>query len=978
MSKRKQFKTYKKLTVSLFCLVCIGAGIATTSFSFSWFTNKNNVTRDINGYTAGAYFAGGKGEKDDPYIIKNPIHLYNLAWLYYIGYFKGKEPYFKISQDLDMNGWVLPPIGTSTNPFNGHLDGQEHTISNLTVSNSFEKLKARKPSSVTEDDWNGTTGKYGDTPNILGFFGYISKESDDKNVPTAENIRINKENVNSVSDKALVGVAAGYVNGSLNDIYIDNSNVNLADNTQALGTLNNETISSISEYTSVGYCTEAYQTKYNRYETTLYSPKVVGNCTYTLGKEDGGEGGWGGSIDMRMLNRRLTYTFGIGTFSQNNYGALISTGPKKIKSVLSSGYNWSPTSNFYWNDSNYDRNMYLMGGTCLPLSIDESAMGLTGTVTEEKKQFTLDGYTHVAYYNSKYLEISDENSTLENEIVSKANTGYFVGSGSILSDRLQPTKGAAIRAGYRQFKAGSYSGIPDSFITTTDGMVYDDYKDQFAMYTIKDDTTYRIIDDVNQNNYSISSSDKTYTDLGLIKYKGVRTNFDISMSGAKVFHGFHFQRYLPDSDSTTAANLTSYIYSGTANILNTEYSNYEFINGCLNFTVEKDGYITTIVGAGYAASNSGHSLFDLYQINRDENKKVTSITRISKVYVDANGNVAYNTQPSSDYSLKIDIKTLASTSNKLNKDAAYYFEIPVTAGDYLIGTASQSSENNAYLMYLDIGANGNDGATSETITRTKVFELLEQITQAFTYPTGVYIADFDNAVLDTKTLCITLGSTYSGKASISRTKENAELSVTVSSDNQTGVGYYDSDFTLTDTAGQALSDDAYLTTNKTISYEKRMTYYDYSSKNSTLTMFRFSQTSTDGGNTYSTITAESQYQATYETALSNWTKLETNQTVYDDDGKETEGIPTDIATSITQPDGIKDNNVFNLKLKDSCNTFVNTYLPKANLSTDFIVSISGYDFVMKNGDTSISSNDYSLIRDENYYLKINDDEYAAA
>ncbi len=968
MRKSKQFKAYKKLSINLFCLVCIGAGIATASFSYSWFTNTNNVTRNINGYTAGAYFAGGKGEKDAPYIIKNPIHLYNLAWLYYIGYFKGKEPYFRIKKDLDMKDWVLPPIGTSTNPFNGHLDGKEHTITNLTVSNSYEELKARKPSSVSENDWNGTSGKYGDTPNILGLFGYISKESDDKGDPSAENIKINKVNINSTNKKALVGVAAGYVDGLLNGIYIDNSNVNLADNTQALGDFNNKTISSISEYTSVGYCTDKYKTKYNRYETTLYSPKVVGNCTYTLGKEDGGEGGWGGSIDMRMLNKRLTYINATGTFTTDTTSAYYSTGKGQIKAVLTRGKYWT-TKEYYWNASYSDiyGTLYLLDGTCLPLNVDLEAMGLNSN-QEATFSKTINGYTHNFHSNSVYLS-----DGVTSETISKTNTGYLASAGSTSANSI-------IRAGYRQFDASTYySGIPYSFLDAYQISYDEEHKKQFSMFTIQGDTTYRILDDINKDNYEASGINKTHADLGLVKYEKVRTNFDTSMSDAEVYHGFHFQPYLPTNETTASANLSSYISSQSVNILNNQYDNYELIKGGLNFTVQNNGYITAIVGTGFASSNQGHSLFDLYKVNRDNDHKVTSITRINKVYEDSNGNVAYNSQPSSDYSLKIDIKTLASTSNKLDKDAAYYFEIPVTAGDYIIGAASDSSKNNAYLMYLDIGANGNDGSTSETITRTKIFELLEQITQAFTYPTGVYVADFDNAVLDTKTLCITLGSEYSGKASISRTKDNAELSVISSSDNQTGVGYYDSGLSLTDTDGKVLSNDAYLTTNKTIRYEKRMTYYDYSSKNSTLTMFRFSQTSTDGGNTYSKVSAEAQYQATYETTLSGWTKLETSQKVYDDNGKETEGIPTEISASITQPDGIKDSNVFNLKLKNSCEgTFTNTYLPKATLSTDFYTSINGYDFTMKNGDVSISSGDYNLIRNESYYLKINDDEYATA
>ncbi len=235
--RKMRFKVYKRIAISVISLVCVAAGIATASFSYSWFTNRNDITKQITGKTAGAYFGGGDGKSDNPYIISKPIHLYNLAWLYYIGFFKGQEPYFKITADLKMSDWNLPPIGTSTNPFNGHLDGGSHKITGLNVTNNYSTLEKKKPSSVTKDDWDGMTKKYGPTPNILGLFGYISKESTDKGVPTVKNLKIDGESITSSTSTALTGIVAGYVNGSLDDIYINDSTISLADGTKPLGTL---------------------------------------------------------------------------------------------------------------------------------------------------------------------------------------------------------------------------------------------------------------------------------------------------------------------------------------------------------------------------------------------------------------------------------------------------------------------------------------------------------------------------------------------------------------------------------------------------------------------------------------------------------------------------------------------------------------------------------------------------------------------
>lgn len=51
-------------------------------------------------------------------------------------------------------------------------------------------------------------------------------------------------------------------------------------------------------------------------------------------------------------------------------------------------------------------------------------------------------------------------------------------------------------------------------------------------------------------------------------------------------------------------------------------------------------------------------------------------------------------------------------SSNINK--AYYFELPVNAGDYAIGKSAD--EYMSYLMYLDIGANAGDSGSGDTPT----------------------------------------------------------------------------------------------------------------------------------------------------------------------------------------------------------------------------------------------------------------------
>lgn len=292
-------KTIKRIIAAALSGVILAAGISTTAFSFSWFSNRNNVTRDIQGRTAGAYFARGKGTKDDPFVINRPIHLYNLAWLQDVGHFDSKKTYFIIEKDLDMSGWTLPPIGNESHPFIGELDGLDTVhgtnktavkISNLTISNNFSDY-GRHPSSITS-----ISGC-----NAMGFFGTFGEEKKDyaEDAPVAKNFYLKNITVKSKEQENLVGTLAGYVNGEISDVGISNSKISLP----ASNSSYKNYTSNVSDYTSIGYCE-------NKYKNTAYEKEVAlqsSDLDTSQGTEgDGGaEAGNGGSIDMNTMYNNL-------------------------------------------------------------------------------------------------------------------------------------------------------------------------------------------------------------------------------------------------------------------------------------------------------------------------------------------------------------------------------------------------------------------------------------------------------------------------------------------------------------------------------------------------------------------------------------------------------------------------------------------------------------------------------------------------
>ena len=304
----KKFKfSYKKfVTIVLFSTI-LSAGAATTAFSFSWFSNRNNVGNNFKGETAGAYFARGDGTEEKPYVINRPVHLYNLAWLQYIGYFKGKECYFIIERDLDMTGWVLPPIGSTTNPFTGHLDGYDQSgkaegqenhqaiIKNLTVSNDSDALMAtRHPSSVTSVS----------NLDVVGVFGMLGEKNatyEEKNTPNVSNLYFKDLTVNDISNKTLAGLAAGYVNGLLTNVGVaGNSKINVSKSSEPYDSALTQ---NISNYTTVGYCEDKYKTDSVEKNVSLASS----GPTYSddAGGAGGSEQGFGGSIDMNAMYNDL-------------------------------------------------------------------------------------------------------------------------------------------------------------------------------------------------------------------------------------------------------------------------------------------------------------------------------------------------------------------------------------------------------------------------------------------------------------------------------------------------------------------------------------------------------------------------------------------------------------------------------------------------------------------------------------------------
>lgn len=292
------------------------------SGSLAWFNlrAKINDRNLLLGSSIGAYFGGGDGSAETPYIINTSTHLYNLAWLQYLGFFNedkthlengepvaggdgeiDKQYYFILQNDIEMNGMYIPPIGTETHPFLGNFNGNNHVISDFTSSNILgENHISKKPTIVTS-----LTGT-----DIIGFFGVVGElPSTDLTYNSAINAIYNfglddfvVESSNSTNGN-LVGLAAGYLNGDISGVGVGESGFNLASGITAIANSridSAKTTTNISDYALIGYATEEHVKKTNIVNLSANEPKVrQGKATSEVGSFEGA------SIPMSAIYTRL-------------------------------------------------------------------------------------------------------------------------------------------------------------------------------------------------------------------------------------------------------------------------------------------------------------------------------------------------------------------------------------------------------------------------------------------------------------------------------------------------------------------------------------------------------------------------------------------------------------------------------------------------------------------------------------------------
>lgn len=706
-----------KLKMPIYAIIALLTAFAViTATAFCWLKDGNALIfpSTFNGSATPAYFAGGDGSAKNPYEISNAVHLYNLAWLQYLGYFNMREDtnadgevtsfnnkltqsHFVLKNNIDMKGRAIPPIGTTEYPFIGTFDGANYTIRHLTVANEKgDSLLKIIPSNAK---WSGTmlTRLDGDGEiSVLGMFGVVGNYDNyvatykaahadfSESVMKVSSFYIDLLHVKSSSASTLCGLAAGYVGGNLSKIGVYKSDINFVSGATGIAALSGgDTV--LSKYSLVG-----------SYDEKL----VTWDATENVPTRD-----WGGSIDMRTLNRRLNYMYNLGTVTT---GGIYKTSES---SVYHSKLSLSKSTTFFWNaETSQNEVFYIEKNTYVPLNIDEVGMGLKESVQNADGTYDLEikfynDETAGTYVNEKYKGANGETYS---EILADENTGYIVG-GSNLGKTMTCVR-SAVRplstALHRSFGSTATSGSNSNTITYDGGNM-----EVIALTADPNNSSknkaYRLTDGyAGTSGLSNAVPDaKSASELNLNKYSKVKGKFDKSMGALTYVHGIRFYQAADE-----------YLTASDVKIGSETYGSYQLKTGGINFHVSESGYLTALMGM----YNSGTRGFNLYTVSRESDQNIDTVKEIQGVYTDKNGNIYYEFKDSSGNTyydtesgeLPSDATKRFSfsdfTNTRMISGAAYYVEIPVKLGDYFFGSNNGYS---CYLMYLDIGANGDEEVT---------------------------------------------------------------------------------------------------------------------------------------------------------------------------------------------------------------------------------------------------------------------------
>ena len=385
-----------------------------------------------------------------------------------------------------------------------------------------------------------------------------------------------------------------------------------------------------------------------------------------------------------------------------------------------------------------------------------------------------------------------------------ANTGYMLAGG--YSSPSDSGQGDARVAGY---KISTYIGT-DSYnssgtSTSYEGTTATGRFQNIYTYVISGSTTQRV--PITRNKTSGKLTSASYTQGGKTynysKYVKAESQLAATMSGDTYAYGLHFMKSSISMNRLVTTNNTILSFLGE------QPRNYQMPNDCIDFGIQKRGFINFFAATYYKGNESFFSL-NIIERNSTNKTKIDSIKEILEVYAKTTTNnnvvtidesVPYvyklrdiktevesysdgHTSIPTGYTKVFDAKTITNpdTSNlyisgNTPKGYLFYFEIPVNAGEFALGSASSDG---AYLLYLDVSANAQE------VHRTSITQQTTVTTYLYSYPSGIEIQKTKNTTITpSNSATLTITNANKGKIiNLTRNEDDIIVSAIDPSSNQ--------------------------------------------------------------------------------------------------------------------------------------------------------------------------------------------------
>ena len=745
----------KKKTFAYLVLGIATSIIMLVSMSFAWFFNTTaDIVPNPTGEVITSYFHCGTGTEEDPYVITRPVHLYNLTRLYEdLAGFAEANNHFQLGYDLDNDGDLefysysdsgvyqsdysdrlnmnyyenFTPIGSEEKPFGGVFNGSSLTIDKLNISgegiSDIGVFGYVTKDATIQDlyidnlniDVTGAVADAHDAHDTNAYVGYIVGHLENANCVTntyVNNCEITGHSVLTKNDWGYYGKCDNA--GTLKDFLAHAGNedpswggsVNMQKMYNRLDAIARKTTTNNNYAFEKDIVTDLDGNTFERDRTTgyayTYRDREEGSFVFTRYNTNpyGGDFKYlsGGTRYYPIQQTETTHTGGFTIYNNNRYlginnGNIANTATAwHIEDNKLTAYvngityylthnvtlstnttdTWTKGSNtIYYTSGNWwnQRTYYLYCNNNGTWTTQTSSHTLTLntasyiTITETSSGADYLDYTGT---NVTYFPLITEEDSYD---VTGKNTGYVIGgSQDKTTSSTYPDKTGDIRVS--KYATSNINKSYSSGNLTT-------------VYTINS----------NLQTVQINSSDYT-------KYLDSRAAFLNMITDGNVY-GLHFMSASINKDHLVSADY--------ALINGEEKINYQMPASSIDFNLMEKGVINFFAGTYFSGNNS---FFSLHHIERDENDAITSIKEIAEVYKSTSDRDPYiykytdNTYSdtlTSSYSLAFSTNRIKIQSD-ITTSAVYYFEIPVNAGEFALGSVDGGT--GAYLMYLDIATNG--------------------------------------------------------------------------------------------------------------------------------------------------------------------------------------------------------------------------------------------------------------------------------